>query len=79
MPTAAHSEVQPRESQLAAAAHSTVARAKVVAPALPNIPWEDRPPGSEDLLWRYSKNPVVGRRPMPRVTGIYNSAVVPFR
>ena len=49
------------------------------APALPNIPWQPRPAGLEDLVWRYSENPVIGRRPLPRVTGIYNSAVVPFR
>jgi len=30
-------------------------------------------------MWRYSENPVVGRRPLPRVTGIYNSAVVPWK
>lgn len=46
--------------------------------ALPNIPWQPRPAGNSDLLWRYDANPVVGRRPLPHVTGIYNSAVVPF-
>lgn len=51
---------------------------KIEGPAISNMPWEDRPSGNEDLLWRYSANPVVGRRPLPRVTGIYNSAVVPF-
>ncbi|HEY9155850.1 MAG TPA: glycoside hydrolase family 130 protein [Opitutaceae bacterium] len=49
------------------------------APALPNIPWQDRPADCPDLLWRYSNNPVIGRRPLPQVTGIYNSAVVPFK
>jgi beta-1,4-mannooligosaccharide/beta-1,4-mannosyl-N-acetylglucosamine phosphorylase len=51
---------------------------KILAPALPNIPWQDRPADNQDLLWRFSNNPVIGRRPLPRVTGIYNSAVVPF-
>jgi beta-1,4-mannooligosaccharide/beta-1,4-mannosyl-N-acetylglucosamine phosphorylase len=51
---------------------------RIFAPPLSNIPWEDRAAGDSDLLWRYSGNPVIGRRPLPRVTGIYNSAVVPF-
>lgn len=52
---------------------------KIVGPKLPNIPWEEKPAGNPDLAWRYSANPVVGRRPLPRVTGIYNSAVVPWK
>ncbi|MDR2673531.1 MAG: glycoside hydrolase family 130 protein [Opitutaceae bacterium] len=52
---------------------------KIHASALPNIPWQPRPAGNGDLVWRYDANPVIGRRPLPRVTGIYNSAVVPWR
>ena len=26
-----------------------------------NMPWEDRPAGCTDVMWRYSKNPVIGR------------------
>lgn len=52
---------------------------KIFATALPNIPWQDRAADNPDLLWRFTGNPVIGRRPLPRVTGIYNSAVVPFR
>ena len=47
--------------------------------AVPNMPWQPKPAGLTDLVWRYSGNPVIDRRPLPRVTGIYNSAVVPFR
>ena len=25
------------------------------------IPWEDRPVGCTDVMWRYSQNPVIGR------------------
>ena len=50
----------------------------ITGPAIPNIPWQHRPAGCEDLVWRYDANPVIGRRPLPRVTGIYNSAVVPL-
>jgi beta-1,4-mannooligosaccharide/beta-1,4-mannosyl-N-acetylglucosamine phosphorylase len=52
---------------------------KIHGSPLPNIPWQPRPKGNTDLLWRYSKNPVIGRRPLPHVTGIYNSAVVPWK
>jgi beta-1,4-mannooligosaccharide/beta-1,4-mannosyl-N-acetylglucosamine phosphorylase len=43
------------------------------------IPWEERPPGEEGLLWRSSRNPIVTRDQTPRANSIFNSAVVPFR
>ena len=53
------------------------ARGKLAAsPAA--IPWQERPAGLKDVVWRHSANPVIGRRPLPDVLGIYNSAVVPF-
>jgi beta-1,4-mannooligosaccharide/beta-1,4-mannosyl-N-acetylglucosamine phosphorylase len=53
------------------------ARGKLAAsPAA--IPWQERPAGLKDVVWRHSTNPVIGRRPLPDVLGIYNSAVVPF-
>lgn len=51
---------------------------RAVGPALPNIPWEDRPPGCSDVVWRYSKNPIVTRDAVPGANSIFNSAVVPF-
>ena len=42
------------------------------------IPWEERPAGCKDVLWRYSKNPVIGRYHIPSSNSIFNSAVVPF-
>lgn len=46
--------------------------------SLPNIPWQDRPQGSTDILWRYSENPVIKRDAIPSSNSIFNSAVVPF-
>ena len=46
---------------------------------LPNIPWEDRPAGSFDVVWRYSGNPVIPRNLIPSSNSIFNSAVVPFQ
>jgi beta-1,4-mannooligosaccharide/beta-1,4-mannosyl-N-acetylglucosamine phosphorylase len=42
------------------------------------IPWEDRPPVSSAVLWRSSRNPIVGPGHVPRANSIFNSAVVPF-
>ncbi|MGA2471003.1 MAG: glycoside hydrolase family 130 protein [Solirubrobacteraceae bacterium] len=44
---------------------------------LPNIPWEDRPDGCSDPLWRYSRNPIVPRDLIPCSNSIFNTAVVP--
>ena len=52
---------------------------KIVGPALPNIPWEDRPAGSGAPLWRYSRNPVIPRDLLPDSNSIFNSPVVPFK
>ena len=43
------------------------------------MPWEDRPEGCTDVMWRYSKNPVIGRYHIPTSNSIFNSAVVPFK
>lgn len=49
------------------------------APAIPNLPWEDKPAGHEKVLWRYSNNPVIPRDLIPCANAIYNSAVVPYQ
>ena len=43
-----------------------------------NIPWEDRPQGSDDVLWRHSLNPIINRNEIPSSNSIFNSAVVPY-
>ena len=43
-----------------------------------SIPWQQRPAGCKDVVWRHSENPVIGRHYIPGAQGIYNSAVVPF-
>lgn len=53
-------------------------RISLVAPAVPNLPWEDRPTDCHELVWRYSGNPVIGRHLIPKAFSIFNSAVVPF-
>ena len=42
------------------------------------LPWEERPQGSKDVMWRYSHNPIIGRYDIPTSNSIFNSAIVPF-
>ncbi|HSR16577.1 MAG TPA: glycoside hydrolase family 130 protein [Ignavibacteriaceae bacterium] len=51
----------------------------IIGKALPSIPWEEKPSGSSDALWRYSKNPIIGWNPIPKAARIFNSAVAPFK
>ena len=44
-----------------------------------NLPWEDRPVGNTEPVWRYSKNPVIPRDLIPSSNSIFNSAVVPYK
>jgi predicted glycosylase len=46
---------------------------------LPNMPWENRPESCNDVLWRFSANPVIPRDLLPNSNSIFNSAVVPFK
>ncbi|WP_428304921.1 glycoside hydrolase family 130 protein [Lacipirellula sp.] len=62
----------------ALAAHKGQATNRGKLAAAPAMPWQERPAGSKDVVWRHSANPVIGRRPLPDVLGIYNSAVIPF-
>ena len=51
---------------------------RVFSEKIPNIPWEERPEGHTGPLWRYSKNPIIGRNPVPKGARVFNSAVVPY-
>lgn len=43
------------------------------------IPWQERPAGSKEIMWRYDNNPVINRYDIPSSNSIFNSAVVPFK
>lgn len=51
---------------------------KVVGERIKNIPWEDKPDGCNDVLWRSKKNPIIQRDLISCSNSIFNSAVVPF-
>lgn len=53
--------------------------AELIGPALPHIPWEERLPGSSEVVWRSQRNPIITREAVPGANSIFNSAVVPFQ
>ena len=46
--------------------------------AIPNLPFQEKPKGCTDVIWRYAQNPVIRRDQIPTSNSIFNSAVVPF-
>ncbi|MFA5292166.1 MAG: glycoside hydrolase family 130 protein [Phycisphaerae bacterium] len=42
------------------------------------IPWEERPVGCSDIVWRSQHNPIIPRNLLPTSNSIFNSAVVRF-
>lgn len=52
---------------------------KIEGNPLPGMPWEERPEGSKEVVWRYSANPVIPRNILPTSNSVFNSAVVPFK
>ena len=51
---------------------------KNVTPVI-NLPWEERPSGCGDVVWRSNFNPIVPRNAIPKANSIFNSAVVPYQ
>lgn len=43
-----------------------------------SIPFEPRPEGCNDIMWRSSANPIIDRYAIPTSNSIFNSAVVPL-
>lgn len=50
----------------------------VVGAPLPGIPWEERPAGCTDPVWRSAENPIIDHSYVPGANSIFNSAVVPY-
>ncbi len=51
----------------------------IIGKSLPNIPWEEKPQNCDDVVWRFSGNPIIGWNPIPKAARVYNSAIVPFK
>jgi beta-1,4-mannooligosaccharide/beta-1,4-mannosyl-N-acetylglucosamine phosphorylase len=76
MQNQAKSTIEGRGTAVVGGKLSSAVRGKITSPA--RIPWQERPAGIRDVVWRHAGNPVIDRRPLPDVLGIYNSAVVPY-
>lgn len=50
----------------------------IIGESLLNIPWEEKPKDCKDIIWRYSKNPILDWNPIPKAARIFNSAVIPY-
>jgi beta-1,4-mannooligosaccharide/beta-1,4-mannosyl-N-acetylglucosamine phosphorylase len=50
----------------------------IVGKPLPHMPWQERPRDCTDVLWRYDRNPVIGRKPLRDAGRVFNSAILPF-
>jgi beta-1,4-mannooligosaccharide/beta-1,4-mannosyl-N-acetylglucosamine phosphorylase len=50
----------------------------IIGNALPNLPWEEKPAGYKNVVWRSEKNPIIPRDILPNSNSVFNSAVVPF-
>jgi len=53
--------------------------AKIIGNPIPNMPWEAKPEGCTEPIWRYSGNPIIGRNGNSRSNSVFNSAVVPYQ
>jgi beta-1,4-mannooligosaccharide/beta-1,4-mannosyl-N-acetylglucosamine phosphorylase len=51
----------------------------IIGESLPGIPWQDKPAGCSDPMWRYAGNPVIGRNPLANIARIFNSATVLYK
>lgn len=53
--------------------------AKIIGDTLKNIPWQEKPEGCEDVIWRHEGNPIIGWNPTKSTARIFNSAVMPYK
>jgi len=50
---------------------------RIIGQSLSNVPWEPRPTGCTDVVWRCGRNPIVPRDHLPESNSIFNSSVAP--
>lgn len=51
----------------------------IIGSALPNIPWEEKPAGCREIVWRSSLNPIIPRDLLLKSNSIFNSGIVPYQ
>ena len=60
-------------------AKATKKNYQVVGEPLPNIPWQPKPAGCKEIIWRHDNNPIIGLHPFPQARSVYNSCVVAYK
>ena len=54
--------------------------AKVInGKSIPNMPWQDRPEGCDEVVWRYSENPILSYKDIKKANTLFNSSVVEYK
>ena len=51
---------------------------RIIGEKLDNIPWQDKPVGCEDIIWRHAENPIVQWNPTKKTARVFNSAVIQY-
>jgi len=51
---------------------------KIIGNSLKNIPWQEKPKGCQDIIWRHDANPIIDWNPTKNTTRVFNSAVIPY-
>jgi beta-1,4-mannooligosaccharide/beta-1,4-mannosyl-N-acetylglucosamine phosphorylase len=51
----------------------------IIGEPLRNLPWEERPADSDEIVWRSHRNPIIGWNPTPSTARVFNSAVLPYK
>ena len=55
-----------------------MSKVNIIGEKLSNMPWQDRPAGCEDIMWRHEGNPIINWNPTRKSARIFNSAVMPY-
>ncbi len=50
----------------------------IIGESIGNIPWQEKPQGCKDVVWRHEGNPIINWNPTPKAARIFNSAVIPY-
>ncbi len=56
-----------------------IMKSRIIGEALPNMPWQNKPAGCKDPVWRFDGNPVIGRNPLQCSDRVFNSALIPYK
>jgi beta-1,4-mannooligosaccharide/beta-1,4-mannosyl-N-acetylglucosamine phosphorylase len=56
-----------------------MSKIQILGEPLRNLPWQERPAGCEDAVWRHAGNPILSWNPTRRTARVFNSAVIPYR